>query len=245
MNAEALQLTGDFSIDALEYRQADVPEPAADEVLVRIRAVSLNYRDLMVVRGHYNPRVQKPLTLCSDCSGQVIAVGKEVRAFKPGDRVMSSFFLDWQDGPITDAVVPSALGDAQGGVLTTARTFPAHSLVAVPASLSHEEASCLPCAGGEEPYSVVMTLLDLGLSAERFEVVAVDVSERSIVRAARGIYGTSSFRGVSEATRSRYFEPAEPAGRYAHVKGPQAGSYQGPQAHRVAGQVGVELVQVA
>lgn len=147
MTAEALQLTADFSIDALEYTQVDIPEPAADEVLVRVRAVSLNYRDLMVVRGHYNPHVQKPLTLCSDCSGDVAAVGKDVTAFAPGDRVMASFFLDWQSGPVTDAVPPSALGEAQQGVLTTYRVFPARALVAVPASLSHEEASCLPCAG--------------------------------------------------------------------------------------------------
>lgn len=99
------------------------------------------------------------------------------------------------------------------------RPFAAFREIARAGWLVHPERSpltvlCLPCAGGEEPYSVVMTLLDLGLPAERFEVVAVDVSERSIVRAARGIYGASSFRGVSETNRARYFDPAEPAGRY-------------------------------
>lgn len=78
---------------------------------------------------------------------------------------------------------------------------------------------CLPCAGGEEPYSVVMTLLDLGLPRDRFEVVAVDVSERSILRAARGVYGVNSFRGVPEATRARFFDTTETPGRY-QIKAP-------------------------
>lgn len=148
MRAQALQLTGDFSIDALEYRDIDVPEPAADEVLVRMNAVSLNFRDLMVVRGHYNPRVQKPLTLCSDGAGEIVQVGSNVRDFAPGDRVVASFFLDWQDGPIQqNNPWPSAMGEAQQGVLATYRTLPARALVKVPQSLTLEQASTLPCAG--------------------------------------------------------------------------------------------------
>ena len=148
MRAQALQLTGDFSVDALEYRDINVPEPQADEVLVRIRAVSLNYRDLMMVRGHYNPRVQKPLTLCSDGAGEVVSVGRDVKDFQAGDRVVASFFLDWNSGPLQhNNPWPSALGEAQQGVLTTHRVFPARALVKLPDTLTFEEASTLPCAG--------------------------------------------------------------------------------------------------
>ncbi|GAA3769485.1 zinc-dependent alcohol dehydrogenase family protein [Terriglobus aquaticus] len=148
MRAQALQLTGDFSIDALEYRELDVPEPGEGEVLVRISAASLNYRDLMVVRGHYNPRVQKPLTLCSDGAGEVVSVGKDVTTFQEGDRVVASFFLDWNDGPLQrNKPWPSALGEAQQGVLTTYRVLPTRALVRLPDQFTYEEGSTFPCAG--------------------------------------------------------------------------------------------------
>ena len=73
---------------------------------------------------------------------------------------------------------------------------------------------CLPCAGGEEPYSVVMSLLDLGLPPHRFAVTAIDISERSLVRAARGVYGSYAFRGVVDEVRDRYFDFTETRGRY-------------------------------
>ena len=147
MQSRALQLVDAFSIDALVFNDVGVPEPGRSEVLVRIRAVSLNYRDLMVVRGHYNPHVQKPLTLCSDCAGEVVAVGSEVRTFSEGDRVVSGFFTDWLDGELTAQGAASALGEASQGVLTTYRLFPAAALVRVPDAFSFEQASCLPCAG--------------------------------------------------------------------------------------------------
>ncbi len=147
MQTEALQLTDSFSIDALQYRTFDVPDPGANEVLVRLRAVSLNYRDLMVVRGLYNPRVHKPRTLCSDGAGEVVATGHAVRDFQVGDRVVAGFFPDWTDGPLTDVAAQSAMGEATDGVLTTYRLFPAHALVALPASLSFQEGATLPCAG--------------------------------------------------------------------------------------------------
>ena len=73
---------------------------------------------------------------------------------------------------------------------------------------------CLPCAGGEEPYSVAITLLELGLTRERFEVVAIDISERSIHRAAAGFYGANAFRGVDPRIQSEYFDFTDIRGRY-------------------------------
>ncbi len=147
MHAQALQLVDDFSIDALRFQSVDVPEPAADEVLVRIRAVSLNYRDLMVVRGLYNPRVPKPRTLCSDAAGEVVAVGSAVRHFSAGDRVVAGFFPEWVDGLLTGRAAASAMGEATEGVLVTHRLFTAHALVKVPVALSFLQAAALPCAG--------------------------------------------------------------------------------------------------
>ena len=147
MQAEALQLTDDFSIEALQYRTLQVPDPAPDEVLVRIRAVSLNYRDLLIARGHYNPKVHKPRTLCSDAAGEVVAVGSTVTHLKPGDRVAAGFFPGWLDGSLTDAAAATAMGDATEGVLTTHRTFPAAALVQLPEQLSFADAAALPCAG--------------------------------------------------------------------------------------------------
>ncbi len=147
MQSRSLQLVDTFSIDSLVFNEVAVFEPGPSQVLVRIHAVSLNYRDLMVIRGHYNPHVQKPLTLCSDCAGEVVAVGREVTQWKQGDRVVANFFPEWQDGPLTSAAAASALGEAQQGVLTEYRTFPAHALVHLAENLSFAEGSCLPCAG--------------------------------------------------------------------------------------------------
>lgn len=146
MQAQALRLSGDFSINALMFDTIDVPEPGPGEVLVRVRAVSLNYRDLMLVQGRYDPSVQKPRILCSDGAGEVVALGEDVTTFEVGDRVVAPFFLDWPDGPATPAAPPSALGGAVDGMLTTYRLLPAHALLTIPEGLSFQEAATFPCA---------------------------------------------------------------------------------------------------
>ncbi len=146
--ATALRLIKGGNIDELSFDTIPAGSPGPGQVLVKIRAVSLNYRDLMVVKGIYAPDLAKPRVLGSDGAGEVIAVGERVARFKTGDRVAGAFFQEWLDGPYLDRYHMSSLGGAVlDGVLTTARTFNEGGLVHVPKHLSYEEAATLPCAG--------------------------------------------------------------------------------------------------
>lgn len=138
-----------FGIDELAVTERAVPEPGPGEVLVRLRAASLNYRDLMVVSGTYNPRMKLPAVPFSDGSGEVEAVGEGVSRWKPGDRVCPIFVQRWLDGGASVEKSRTSLGaGAQwDGVLREFGTFSEQSLVRVPEHLSFEEAATLPCVG--------------------------------------------------------------------------------------------------
>ncbi len=135
-----------FGLDNLHLEQAPLPELGPNEVHVRFHAASLNYRDLMTVRGQYNPKMALPRILGSDAAGEVIAVGPQVTQFKPGDRVASLFFQAWHDGPSQPTTGKSALGGAIDGVFATERILPEAGLIRVPGYMSDEEAATLPCA---------------------------------------------------------------------------------------------------
>ncbi len=125
-----------------------VPEPGPGQVLVRIRAFSLNYRDLLTLEGGYgSAQKQRNLVPFSDGAGEVAAIGDGVTAFAPGDRVIGNFFQSWISGPPTMAHFASALGGPIDGVGAEYGLFPEHGLVRTPAHLSDEEAAALPCAG--------------------------------------------------------------------------------------------------
>ena len=144
--AKSVRVTKEFGIDELTFDDLPVGEPGAGQVLVEMRAVSLNYRDFMVVTGRYNPKLARPMVICSDGAGEVVAVGTGVTQFKVGDRVAGSFFQNWVDGRLTREVGKSALGGSIDGVLTTARLFHQQGLVHLPEHLSYEEGATLPCA---------------------------------------------------------------------------------------------------
>ena len=135
-----------FGLDNLTLTQQPDPAPGPGHVLVRVRAVSLNYRDLLVAKGQYNPRMPLPRVPCSDAAGEVVAVGGGVTAVKPGDRVCGVFCQQWLDGELTDATARSALGGDLDGVLAEQAVLSAEGVVPVPAHLSFEEAATLPCA---------------------------------------------------------------------------------------------------
>src|SRR5580698_9805745 len=103
-----------FGIDALVVSDRSEPEPGPGQVVVRTRAVSLNFRDLLVVKGEYNRKLPLPMVPCSDCAGEVTAVGDGVTRVKVGDRVAGIFMQTWLDGEVTDAKARSAMGGAIG-----------------------------------------------------------------------------------------------------------------------------------
>lgn len=135
-----------FGIEGLEGVQRPDRQPGRGEVLVRVRAVSLNYRDLLVVKGLYNPKLQLPRIPCSDGAGEVEAVGEGVTAFRPGDRVAGIFMQNWIEGDPMRAKIIGALGGDIDGMLAEHVILPESGLVVVPDHLSFEEASTLPCA---------------------------------------------------------------------------------------------------
>lgn len=122
------------------------PEPSAEQVLVRVRATSINYRDLMVIKGQYGPGIDLPLIPLSDGAGEIAAVGENVTRWKVGDRVAGTFFQGWQSGNISASVPATALGGARHGMLSEYVVLDEGGIVSIPAHLTFEEASTLPCA---------------------------------------------------------------------------------------------------
>jgi NADPH:quinone reductase-like Zn-dependent oxidoreductase len=135
-----------FGIDSLELVDRPTPQPGPGEVLVKIRAVSLNYRDLMMVKGSYNPKLKLPRIPCSDGAGEIAAIGEGVKIWRAGNRVCGSFFQNWLDGPPTLAKVKGALGGDIDGMLAEYVLLKQTGLVSIPEHLSFEEAATLPCA---------------------------------------------------------------------------------------------------
>jgi NADPH:quinone reductase-like Zn-dependent oxidoreductase len=135
-----------FGIDSLEFVERPTPAPGPGEVLVGVRAISFNYRDLMMVKGLYNPKLGLPRIPCSDGAGEVAAVGAGVTAWKPGDRVAGIFMQNWLDGPLTAAKARGALGGDIDGMLADYVVLNENGLVRIPDHLSFQEAATLPCA---------------------------------------------------------------------------------------------------
>lgn len=143
---KAFQVTGSFGLDNLKLVDLPEPQPGPGQVLVRMRAASLNFRDLVVIKGGYGPRQTLPRIPLSDGAGEVLAVGAGVSRVKAGDRVVGCFAPAWLDGPLTQEKVDSSLGCYVEGVLAEHVILQAESLLPVPAHLSYEEAATLPCA---------------------------------------------------------------------------------------------------
>jgi NADPH:quinone reductase-like Zn-dependent oxidoreductase len=143
---KALAIHTAFGLENLSVVDRPDPTPGPGQVVVRVRAASLNFRDLLLARGTYNPKLAFPRVLGSDAAGEVTAVGAGVTRWKPGDRVANAFLPNWHDGPISDAVAKPTYGSDVDGVFAELIAVDAGGLVPVPDHLTFEEAATLPCA---------------------------------------------------------------------------------------------------
>ncbi|MDA0998545.1 MAG: NAD(P)-dependent alcohol dehydrogenase [Proteobacteria bacterium] len=133
--------------DGLGLVERPTPDPGPGEVLVRLRAASLNYRDLLILKGGYRSRQkQADLVPLSDGAGDVAAVGQGATRFRVGDRVTACFFQDWPAGDASERAMESDTGRIVDGNLQEFRIFPEGGLVSTPSHLSDVEAAALPCA---------------------------------------------------------------------------------------------------
>ena len=163
-----------FGLDGLIRSDRPIPTPGYGEVLVKLKAASLNYRDLLIIKGLYNPNLPLPLIPLSDGVGEVVEIGEKVTKVQTGDRVAGIFMQNWLSGHLTKQAAKSALGGEMNGVLAEYVVFPEDGLVLIPPHLTDEEAATLPCAGvtawnaliegGLKPGDTVLTLGTGGVS---------------------------------------------------------------------------------
>ena len=143
MRAYELQPRDGF--DALTLVERPSPALRPTDVRVRVRAVSLNFRDLTIAKGARKRKA--PVVPVSDGAGEVIEVGAAVTRYKTGDRVAGAFFPNWLDGGMTEAAHAAALGGSHDGMLAEEVVLPETAWVRMPARLSFDAAATLPCAG--------------------------------------------------------------------------------------------------
>lgn len=134
-------------VDGLQRGERDAPQPGRGQVCVRIKAVALNFRDLMIADGVYPGSSPNAVIPASDAVGEVMAVGEHVSRFKPGDRVVNNFFPDWQAGAPTPARTAATFGAASDGVLAEQVVFDEAALAFAPPQLDDAAAATLTCAG--------------------------------------------------------------------------------------------------
>ena len=182
-------------LDGLQVHDEPTPSPQRGELLLKIRAVALNYRDIAIPLGRYVRDSTTGLVPCSDAAAEVVEVGEGVDDYRPGDRVVSTFHPRWFGGPAPATADSDTYGSGRDGWLTECKVVSRESVVGVPAGLSDEQAATLPCAGvtawnalaGPAPIRAGQTVLTLGSGG-----VSIFALQLAKVLGARVIATTSS-----------------------------------------------------
>jgi len=133
-------------IDSLIPIEREVPKPGPGQVLVRVHAVSLNYRDLLIAEGKYMRGLKLPLIPCSDGAGEVADIGPGVSRVQQGDRVAGIFMQNWLSGEVSPYVTVASLGGSVDGMLAQYVVLHENGVIRIPSHLSYEEGATLPCA---------------------------------------------------------------------------------------------------
>ena len=151
---KAWELNG-FGLEHLKLAEKPIPKPASNEALIRIKAVSLNYRDKLLYSGLYNPALGFPTIPVADAAGEVIETGKNVTRFRAGDSVITHYATRWLDGPPHGDRSVHTLGNTISGALAEYTVLDEQALVAKPDYLTDDEASTLPVAAVTAWYALV------------------------------------------------------------------------------------------
>ncbi|MGO4291643.1 zinc-dependent alcohol dehydrogenase family protein [Chitinophaga sp. RAB17] len=133
-------------LSGLTLKEHQIPAPGPNEVLIQVKASSLNYREIMILKGFYPLPVRPDVIPLCDGAGEVVGIGDVVTRVKIGDRVMGHVFPDWVDGPFA-LEYAAQLGGSMNGMLTQYAVLPENAVLQIPPHLSYIEAAALPCAG--------------------------------------------------------------------------------------------------
>ena len=232
---KVVEIRGGFGLDRLAVVERPTPEPGPGQVLLRMRAAALNYRDLLTVLGRYNPKQPLPLVPGSDGVGEVVEVGAGVTRVRPGERVIPIFAQRFLAGAPTRDKLRSTLGGPLDGTLAEYVALHEDGVVAAPEHLSHVEAATLPCSGvtawnalvGEGPLRPGSTVLVQGTGG-----VSVFALQIARIAGARVIVTSSS---------ERKLERARELGAWETIHYPSVPEW-GAVARRLTGGVGVDVV---
>lgn len=256
---QVMSIQGAFGLAHLKAETREAPgAPGPGQVLVRMSAASLNYRDLLTTLGLYNPKQPLPLVPCSDGCGQVEAVGPGVTRVKPGERVITCFAQGWPAGGLTRERARTTLGGPLDGVLQERLLLAEEGVVRAPEHMSDAEAATLPCAGltawtaltsgGVGPGDVVLAQGTGGVSIFALQlaqlmgarVIVTSSSDEKLERArALGAWETINYRGTPGwGARARELTGGRGADHVIEVGGAETIG-QSLQAVRAGGQVSV------
>jgi NADPH:quinone reductase-like Zn-dependent oxidoreductase len=192
------QVVRDWSIEGMELADLPEPVPGPGQVSVRMRAASLNYRDLLTVQGKGGVS-RLPLIPFSDGAGEVLAIGEGVSRVAIGDRVCPMFFQSWIDGKVSAASRRHALGGTRAGVLQEVMLLDAEGVSRVPSHLSFREAATLPCAGLVQGTGGVSIFALQFAKLAGASVIVTSSSDEKLERAkALGADHTINYRSVPE-----------------------------------------------